>query len=175
MSGPAAVLIGPPGAGKTTIGERLADRLGLEFLDIDADIVAQEGKPITEIFAEHGEAYFRELEERAIAAALENHGGVLALGGGAVCTNATRQRLTAHAVVFLNVSLDEGVRRTSGSTVRPLLHGQVDPKRRFAELLEQRLPLYREVASLELNTDQQEPAALAEAAAEQLAEIGAKR
>ncbi|PWW54166.1 shikimate kinase [Actinokineospora spheciospongiae] len=149
---PVAVVVGPPGAGKTTTGEGLAAALGLPFRDTDADIVAGAGKPITEIFTDDGEPAFRELEERAVAAALAEHPGVLALGGGAVLSRATRALLAEHTVVFLNVGFAEGVRRTGLSAARPLLVG-INPRARFRELLDERLPLYREVATVEVLTD----------------------
>lgn len=150
------MVVGPPGAGKTTIGAGLAAALGLPFRDTDADIVAAAGKPITDIFTDDGEAAFRELEERAVAAALAEHAGVVALGGGSVLSSATRSLLAGHTVVFLNVGLAEGVRRTGLSVARPLLVG-INPRARFKELLDQRLPLYREVAVVEVLTDARAP------------------
>ncbi|OLR91704.1 shikimate kinase [Actinokineospora bangkokensis] len=153
---PVAVVVGPPGAGKTTIGRALAAALGVPFRDVDADVVTAAGKPITDIFTEDGEEAFRALEERAVAAGLAEHAGVLALGGGSVLSAATRALLAGHTVVFLNVGLAEGVRRTGLSAARPLLVG-INPRARFRELLEQRLPLYREVATVEVTTDDLAP------------------
>jgi len=153
---PRAVLVGPPGAGKTTIGELLARRLGLSFRDVDADITATAGKPISDIFTEDGEEAFRRLEEHAVATGLTEHDGVLALGAGAVLAERTRHRLAGHAVVFLHVGLAEGVRRTGLSTARPLLAG-VNPRATWKALLDARLPLYREVATVEVGTDGREP------------------
>ncbi|HEV2779696.1 MAG TPA: shikimate kinase [Actinophytocola sp.] len=154
--GPVVVLVGPPGSGKTTVGEGLAKALGVEFRDTDADVEAAVGKPISVIFTEDGEAAFRAEEERAVAAALDGHSGVLALGGGSVLSRRTRGRLAGHSVVFLSVGLAEGVRRTGLSTARPLLAG-VNPRAKFKELLEARLPLYREVATVEVATDDRSP------------------
>jgi len=152
MMTPSAVLVGPPAAGKSTIGCQLAQRLAVPFRDIDADIVASTGRTIVDIFANDGEPVFRALEEQAVAAALVEYDGVLSLGGGAVLSERTRQRLRGHRVVFLNVGVNEGMRRSGLSTARPLLAG-VNPRATFKALLEARLPLYREVAAVEVVTD----------------------
>ena len=153
---PVAVVVGPPGAGKSTVGPLLAEALGVPFRDVDDDIRQQAGKPIMDIFATDGEPAFRELEEKAVAAALAEHAGVVALGGGAVLSERTRALLAGHRVVFLNVGMAEGVRRTGLSGARPLLAG-VNPRATFKLLLDARLPLYREVAVVEVSTDDAEP------------------
>ncbi|HVV20243.1 MAG TPA: shikimate kinase [Pseudonocardiaceae bacterium] len=153
---PRAVVVGPPGAGKSTIGPLLAARLGVAFRDVDDDIVRTAGKAIADIFTVDGEPHFRALEEEAVAAGLSEHAGVLSLGGGAILSAATRALLAEHTVVFLNVGTAEGVRRTGLSTARPLLAG-VNPRATFKALLEARLPLYREVATVEVDTDELEP------------------
>ncbi len=89
QAGPAAILIGPPGAGKTTVGALLADRLGVAYLDTDASVEAVAGKPVADIFVEDGEPAFRKLEHEAVAAALGGHDGVVGLGGGAVLDERT--------------------------------------------------------------------------------------
>ena len=159
---PRYVVVGPPGAGKTTISELLASRLGLPFRDVDDDIVELAGKPISDIFTDDGEPVFRVMEEEAVAKALVEHEGVLALGGGAVLSAATRERLKDHTVVFLNVGMAEGVRRTGLSSARPLLSG-VNPRATFKALLDARLPLYREVATVEVLTDSLDPGQVADA------------
>ncbi len=159
---PRFVVVGPPGAGKTTISELLAARLGLPFRDVDTDIVALAGKPISDIFTTDGEPVFRAMEEEAVAKTLVEHEGVLALGGGAVLSAVTRERLREHTVVFLNVGMAEGVRRTGLSSARPLLSG-VNPRATFKALLDARLPLYREVATVEVLTDSLPPRDVADA------------
>ena len=156
MTTPAYVVLGPPGAGKTTIGQLLAERLDLPFRDVDEDIVVSAGKPISDIFTSDGEPVFRAMEEQAVADGLKTHEGVLALGGGAVLSAATRELLAGHTVVFLNVGMAEGVRRTGLSSARPLLTG-INPRATFKALLDARLPLYREVATIEVVTDHLEP------------------
>jgi shikimate kinase len=166
---PKAVVVGPPGAGKTTVGELLAQRLGVPFRDVDADIVALAGKPIADIFTDDGEPEFRRIEGEAVARALVEHDGVLALGGGAVLAESTRKLLAEHTVVFLNVGMAEGVRRTGLSTARPLLAG-VNPRATFRALLDARLPLYREVATVEIDTDKHEPAGIVDEVVKALTE-----
>ncbi|GAA2345552.1 shikimate kinase [Saccharopolyspora halophila] len=153
---PRAVVIGPPGAGKTTIGELLAKRLGASFRDTDADVVERAGKSIADLFTYDGEPAFRALEEDAVETALREHDGVLALGGGAVLSERSRQNLAGHPVVFLSVSLAEGARRTGLSTARPLLTG-VNPRATFKALLDERLPIYRSVAAIEVATEELTP------------------
>lgn len=153
---PVAVLVGPPGAGKTTVGTLLAERLGVPFADSDALVEATAGRAISDIFLTDGEPVFRALERDAVAAALADHEGVLALGGGAVMTEAVRDLLDGHPVVFLGVGLAVGVRRVGLSTARPLLAG-VNPRATFSALLQERLPVYRSVARHEVATDNVSP------------------
>lgn len=150
---PAVVLVGPPGAGKTTVGRLLAARWDVEFADTDDLIEARTGRVIADIFTDEGEPAFRDHEREIVAEALVSHAGVLALGGGAVLAEQTRTGLAGHPVVLLSVGLAAGVRRTGLSTARPLLAG-VNPRATFSALLAERLPVYRSVAVHEVATDQ---------------------
>jgi shikimate kinase len=152
---PAAVLVGPPGAGKTTVGRVLAELLGVTYRDTDTDIEQTAGKPIPEIFIDEGEEHFRDLERAAVAAALAGHDGVLSLGGGAVMDAATRALLSGLPVVFLDVNLHDAVHRVGLDAPRPLL--AVNPRQRWRELMEQRRPLYTEVARAVVTTADRTP------------------
>jgi shikimate kinase len=156
---PKAVLIGLPGSGKSTIGRRLAKALGLSLLDTDAAIEETTGRTIADIFANDGELEFRRIEEDVIRSALQSHDGVLSLGGGAVTTPGVRDALTGHTVVYLEISAAEGVRRTGGPTVRPLLAGP-DRSEKFKALMSERVPLYRRVATMRVNTNRRNPGAV---------------
>jgi shikimate kinase len=155
VTAPVLVLVGPPGAGKTTIGRLVAERLGVDFRDTDDDIEAIAGKTIPEIFFDDGEAAFRALERAAVDAALTEHAGVLSLGGGAVLDEQTRLRLRPHNVAFLSVGVADATRRVGMSAARPVL--ALNPRAQLQQLLAERLPLYREVASIEIGTDGKTP------------------
>jgi shikimate kinase len=167
LSAPMVVLVGPPGAGKTTVGELVAEALDTSFRDADADIVASAGKPVSEIFIDDGEDAFRAMERAAVATALSTFDGVLALGGGAVLAPETRALLRGHVVVFLSVELSDAVSRVGLGAGRPLL--AINPRATLKALLEQRRPLYQEVATHTVVTDGRGPG---EIAAEILAVLG---
>ncbi|GGL86348.1 shikimate kinase [Nakamurella endophytica] len=152
-AGPLVVLVGPPGSGKTTVARRLAVLLGVAHRDTDADVERATGRGIPEIFVDLGEAEFRRLERDAVRRALAEHRGVLSLGGGAVLSEQTRAELRGHPVAFLSLSMPVGVRRTGMATNRPLLAG-VNPRATYKTLLDARVPLYREVAAVEVDTDE---------------------
>ena len=161
MSGPLVVLVGPPASGKTAVGTALAERLGTAFRDVDRDIEADAGATVADVFVEHGEPHFRALEAAAVAQALAEHEGVLALGGGAVTRPATRELLVAYGraggtVVWLDVDLRSAARRVGLSRDRPILG--VNPRAMLRSMLEQRAPLYAEVATCTVVTSNREPA-----------------
>jgi len=166
---PVVVLVGPPGAGKSTVAEELATRLGVTVRDTDSDIEAATGSSVQDIFIDRGEAEFRALEEEAVARALADDDGVLALGGGAVLSDRTRQRLRDHRVIFLDVGLTTAVRRVGLGTGRPLLLGNV--RAQLKQLMDARTVLYREVADLTVLTDDLDPGQVADQAFAFLQEV----
>ncbi|MFI5927911.1 shikimate kinase [Micromonospora sp. NPDC051543] len=155
---PVVVLVGVPGCGKTTVGQALAASLGVEFRDTDADIEQMAGKSIPEIFIDEGEEHFRALERAAVAAALASGTGVLALGGGAVLAEENRAALVGHRVVHLSVELPDAVKRVGLGAGRPLL--AINPRATLKHLMDQRKPLYAEVATDTVVTDGRTPAAV---------------
>jgi shikimate kinase len=152
---PKAVLVGMPGSGKSTIGRRLAKALGVPLLDTDAKIVETTGRSIADIFVD-GEQAFRRIEADVVCAALAEHDGIVSLGGGAVISPEVREALAGHTVIYLEISVSEGIRRTSGGAGRPLLAGG-DPAEKFRTLMAARVPLYRQVATMRINTNRRNP------------------
>ncbi|MEY4323096.1 MAG: hypothetical protein RL410_877 [Actinomycetota bacterium] len=163
---PVAIIVGAPGAGKTTVGRLLAKKLNVEFRDSDVDIEKSAGKSITDIFVENGEEEFRAMEVAAIAQALDEHDGVLSLGGGAVLSAQTRDRLHGLPVVWLQVDLSHAANRVGINTARPLLLGNV--RSTLKKLMDEREPLYSEVASIAVDTGDKNPTAIVEEIASQL-------
>ncbi len=144
-SGPVVVLIGSPGAGKSSVGRRLAARLHVPFVDTDALVEEASGMTVADIFVTLGEDEFRRLEGEAVARALAEHDGVLSLGGGAVLSADTRDRLAGRRVVWLRVSLSDATTRVGMNASRPLLLGNV--RGTLLTLLEQRTPIYEQVST----------------------------
>ncbi|MFR9674125.1 shikimate kinase [Streptomyces sp. TR06-5] len=161
MNGPAVVLVGPPGVGKSTVGALLARRLGTTCRDTDTDVEEAAGKAVPDIFFEEGEPHFRALERRAVADAVAGHDGVLALGGGAVLAEETRALLAGLPVVFLDMSLSSAVHRVGLDAPRPLL--TVNPRKAWRQLMEERRPLYTKVARAVVTTDDRDPDEVAQA------------
>jgi shikimate kinase len=150
------ILIGPPGAGKTTVGAALAARLHVPFTDTDAVIEAVAGKPVGDIFVTDGEPEFRRLEREAVAAVIDDSDGVIGLGGGAVMDEQTRTRLAGRRVVYLETAFGELAKRVGLDQARPLLIG-VNPRAQLKALLDQRLPVYGSLAWLTVGTDGRDP------------------
>ena len=160
MSRPVLVLVGPPASGKTTVGTAIADILGVPFRDTDADVETVAGVTVADLFVQYGEPHFRALEEQAVTRALAEHEGVLALGGGAVTSAATRELLVGYGqdggtVVWLDVDLASAARRVGLSRDRPILG--VNPRAMLRTMLEARAPLYGEVATVTVPTAGREP------------------
>lgn len=151
---PTVVLVGPPGAGKTTIGRELARRSGARLLDTDAEIVAQQGREISDIFVDDGEAAFRTFERATVLGALADHDGVLSLGGGAVMTPDIEAALVhdrhSGTVVFLDVGIADAAKRVGFDASRPML--VINPRASWNRLMRDRRPTYERVASIHINT-----------------------
>jgi shikimate kinase len=154
------VLVGPPGVGKTTVGTLLSQRLGLSLRDTDSDVETRTGQTVPDLFIDDEQA-FRALEAEAVATALAEHTGILALGGGAVLAPATRAALAGHTVVFLSVELADAVRRTGLDAARPVLG--LNPRATLRTLLAERRPVYDEVATVTVATDGRTPHEVADA------------
>lgn len=163
---PLVVLVGPPGSGKTTVGELLAQRLATTFKDTDREVEAAAGTSVAEIFVEHGEERFRALEKAAVAKSLAEHDGVLSLGGGAILDEVTRNELRRHHVVYLDVELAAATKRIGFNRDRPLLLG--NPRAQLHALMEARRPLYEEVATATVATSDKDPEAIVDEIVEAL-------
>lgn len=155
-AGPRAVLIGPPGSGKSTVAKALAREWGVPRRDTDDDIVRTSGKQISDIFFDDGEAAFRALEVAAVATAMAQHRGVLSLGGGAILDESTQELLEEYAarggdVIFLDVSLAAAAPRVGLNNARPLLVG--NPRRQWSDLMAARRPIYERLATRTVSTD----------------------
>jgi shikimate kinase len=160
---PLVVLIGPPGAGKSAVGPLLADRLGVEFRDTDAEVGEAAGKPVGDIFIENGEQAFRELEhETATSAlsALRERGGVLALGSGAVLDAGVRALLDGVPVVYLSAEFGTVARRIGLDRPRVVVPG--NPRGRLRTMLDERDAIYQRLAGLTVPTDDLDPSELAD-------------
>jgi shikimate kinase len=155
------VLIGLPGAGKTTVGRLVAERLGAVFVDSDLMIQRRMNMPVTRIFAEYGEARFRQMETEVMSQALEGPAAIIAPGGGwAAQPGALEQAKACALIVYLKTLALTAAKRTEGGGARPLLVGE-DPVEKMRELLKEREPFYLQ-ADAEVKADARQPAAIAD-------------
>ena len=165
---PPIILIGPPGAGKTSVGKALAKKLSLNFLDSDKVVEEKSGKSISEIFITDGEPAFREMERAAVIDLIENQDGVIALGGGSVMDLEVSKRLLPMAnVVFLDVSISNAAPRVGFNRDRPLLLG--NPRQQWIALMEKRRSTYEGLAKARVSTDNKKPVEVVEEIVKELA------
>ena len=165
---PPIILIGPPGAGKTSVGKALAKKLSLNFLDSDKVVEEKSGKSISEIFITDGEPAFREMERAAVIDLIENQDGVIALGGGSVMDIEVSKRLMPMAnVVFLDVSISNAAPRVGFNRDRPLLLG--NPRQQWIALMEKRRSTYEALAKARVSTDNKKPVEVVEEIVKELA------
>ena len=168
---PRAIIIGAPGAGKTSVGRRVAETLGVAFHDSDAAIQKRTGKPVSDIFLSDGEAEFRKLEREVIAESLKDVDGVLSVGGGAVLDPDTREAFSHHTVVWLEVDLATATQRVGMNSARPLLMGNV--RGTMITMLNERTPLYEEVATITVDTSGRSLKAVVSDVVQELKRVGA--
>ena len=162
------ILIGPPGAGKTSVGKALAKKLSLNFLDSDKVVEEKSGKSIPQIFITDGEPAFREMERAAVIDLIENQDGVIALGGGSVMDLEVSKRLLPMAnVVFLDVSISNAAPRVGFNRDRPLLLG--NPRQQWIALMEKRRSTYEALAKARVSTDNKKPVEVVEEILKELA------
>jgi shikimate kinase len=165
---PPIILIGPPGAGKTSVGKALAKKLSLNFLDSDKVVEEKSGKSIPDIFITDGEPAFREMERAAVIDLIENQDGVIALGGGSVMDLEVCKRLLPMAnVVFLDVSISNAAPRVGFNRDRPLLLG--NPRQQWIALMEKRRSTYEALAKARVSTDNKKPVEVVEEIVKELA------
>ena len=162
------VLIGPPGAGKSTIGKALAKEIATEFIDSDSEIERITGKKISDIFVEEGEAVFRKTEVEVVTALLDGFEGVIALGGGAPINTQIQEALSGveYPVIFIDVSISQAANRIGFNKDRPLL--LINPRQQWMNLMSERRPIYEKLASQTVNSDSQKPHEVAKLISEKL-------
>lgn len=155
------VLIGPPGAGKTSIGKALSKELKLDFIDSDAEIERISGKTISEIFVDQGEAVFRKTEVETVTRILAEFEGVVALGGGAPINPEIQKVLlnSEYPVIFIDVSISQAANRIGFNKDRPLL--MINPRQQWLHLMSERRPIYEKLATITVSSDNSKPAEVA--------------
>lgn len=164
---PQVIFIGPPGSGKSSVGRALSRITHLSFSDTDSMIEEKVGKKISEIFVDDGEAFFREVEADVLASALENEKGILSLGGGSVMNSDSRKLLreSGALIVFLEVGIGQAAPRIGFNQDRPML--LINPRQSWLKLMEERLPIYQELATMTISTDSKK----AQEVASEIAEV----
>lgn len=155
------VLIGPPGAGKTSIGKALSKELGLAFIDSDAEIERISGKTISEIFVDQGEAVFRKTEVETVTRILAEFEGVVALGGGAPINPEIQKVLlnSEYPVIFIDVSISQAANRIGFNKDRPLL--MINPRQQWLHLMSERRSIYEKLATITVSSDNSKPSEVA--------------
>jgi shikimate kinase len=155
------VLIGPPGAGKTSIGKALSKELELAFIDSDAEIERISGKTISEIFVDQGEAVFRKTEVETVTRILAEFEGVVALGGGAPINPEIQKVLlnSEYPVIFIDVSISQAANRIGFNKDRPLL--MINPRQQWLHLMSERRPIYEKLATITVSSDNSKPSDVA--------------
>jgi shikimate kinase len=165
------VLIGPPGAGKTTVGRLVAERLGVPFVDTDAVVEITAGRRIPDIFLEDGEPSFRDLERAAVVDVLATADGVVSLGGGAVLDPRTEADLAQHRVVFLDVGIADAARRVGFGQHRPLLG--INPRAQWTKLMADRRAVYERISGFVVDTAGREEEQVADDVVDRLRSVEA--
>ena len=162
------VLIGPPGAGKSSVGRALSKELSMPFIDSDSEIEKIAGKSISEIFVDDGEQVFRKMEVEIVSKLLTDFTGVIALGGGAPITLETQQKLESidFPIIFLDVSISQAANRVGFNKYRPLI--LINPRQQWLNLMNDRRPIYERLASEIVSSDNKKPVEVAKIIGEKL-------
>lgn len=162
------VLIGPPGAGKSSVGRALSKELSMPFVDSDSEIEKVAGKTISEIFVDDGEQVFRKMEVEIVGKLLTDFTGVIALGGGAPVTLETQQKLESSdfPIIFIDVSISQAANRVGFNKDRPLL--LINPRQQWLNLMNDRRPIYERLASEIVSSDNKKPVEVAKIISEKL-------